>query len=169
MKNIIMTLTAAALMSSCGIYKSYERPEDIKTDGLYGQGIEETSDSLGLAALPWRSLFTDPALQTLIETGLEQNTDMRSAELRIEESEAALLAAKLSFLPNLAFAPQGNLSGVDWKSGSKTYTLPLSASWQVDLFGSLRNEKKKSEVALAQSKAYKQAVQTQLIASIANY
>lgn len=169
MKKIIFTLTAAALMSSCGIYKSYERPEDIKTDGLYGQEVEETSDSLGLAALPWRSLFTDPALQKLIELGLEQNTDIRSAELRIEESEASLRAAKLSFLPNLVFGPQGSLSGVDWQSGSKTYTLPLSASWQVDLFGSLRNEKKKSEVALAQSKAYKQAVQTQLIASIANY
>ena len=169
MKKIVFTLATTALLSSCGIYSSYERPADIKTDGLYGATVEESADSAGLAALPWRSLFTDPTLQSLIEKGLQNNTDMRTAALGIEEAEASLKAAKLSFFPSFALAPQGGFSSIDWAKANKTYTIPLSASWQVDIFGSLRNAKKRAQVQLESSKAYKQAVQTQLIATIANY
>lgn len=169
MKKIVFTLATTALLSSCGIYSNYERPADIKTDGLYGATVEESADSAGLAALPWRSLFTDPTLQSLIEKGLQNNTDMRTAALGIEEAEASLKAAKLSFFPSFAFAPQGGFNSVDWAKANKTYTIPLSASWQVDIFGSLRNAKKRAQVQLESSKAYKQAVQTQLIATIANY
>lgn len=169
MKKIVFTLATTALLSSCGIYSSYERPADIKTDNLYGATVTESADSAGLAALPWRSLFTDPTLQSLIEKGLQNNTDMRTAALGIEEAEASLKAAKLSFFPSFALAPQGGFNSVDWAKASKTYTIPLSASWQVDIFGSLRNAKKRAQVQLESSKAYKQAVQTQLIATIANY
>lgn len=169
MKKIVFTLATTALLSSCGIYSSYERPADIKTDGLYGATVTESADSAGLAALPWRSLFTDPTLQSLIEKGLQNNTDMRTAALGIEEAEASLKAAKLSFFPSFALAPQGGFNSVDWGKANKTYTIPLSASWQVDIFGSLRNAKKRAQVQLESSKAYKQAVQTQLIATIANY
>lgn len=169
MKKIVFTLATTALLSSCGIYSSYERPADIKTDGLYGATVTESADSAGLAALPWRSLFTDPTLQSLIEKGLQNNTDMRTAALGIEEAEASLKAAKLSFFPSFALAPQGGFNSVDWAKANKTYTIPLSASWQVDIFGSLRNAKKRAQVQLESSKAYKQAVQTQLIATIANY
>lgn len=169
MKKIVFTLATTALLSSCGIYSSYERPADIKTDGLYGATVTESADSAGLAALPWRSLFTDPTLQSLIEKGLQNNTDMRTAALGIEQAEASLKAAKLSFFPSFALAPQGGFNSVDWAKANKTYTIPLSASWQVDIFGSLRNAKKRAQVQLESSKAYKQAVQTQLIATIANY
>lgn len=169
MKKIVFTLATTALLSSCGIYSSYERPADIKTDGLYGATVTESADSAGLAALPWRSLFTDPTLQSLIEKGLQNNTDMRTAALGIEQAEASLKAAKLSFFPSFALAPQGGFNSVDWAKASKTYTIPLSASWQVDIFGSLRNAKKRAQVQLESSKVYKQAVQTQLIATIANY
>ena len=169
MKKIVFTLATTALLSSCGIYSSYERPADIKTDNLYGATVTESADSAGLAALPWRSLFTDPTLQSLIEKGLQDNTDMRTAALGIEQAEASLKAAKLSFFPSFALAPQGGFNSVDWAKASKTYTIPLSASWQVDIFGSLRNAKKRAQVQLESSKAYKQAVQTQLIATIANY
>lgn len=169
MKKIILTIATTALLSSCGIYTNYERPTDIKTDGLYGASVQESADSAGLAALPWRSLFTDPTLQSLIEKGLQNNADMRTAALAIEEAEASLKAAKLSFFPSLAFAPQGGFSSIDWAKASKTYTIPVTASWQVDIFGNLRNAKKRAQVQLESSKAYKQAVQTQLIATIANY
>lgn len=169
MKKIVFTLATTALLSSCGIYSSYERPADIKTNNLYGATVTESADSAGLAALPWRSLFTDPTLQSLIEKGLQNNTDMRTAALGIEQAEASLKAAKLSFFPSFALAPQGGFNSVDWAKASKTYTIPLSASWQVDIFGSLRNAKKRAQVQLESSKAYKQAVQTQLIATIANY
>ena len=118
MKQIIMTVTAAALLSSCGLYKNYERPQDIITDGLYK--TEQTQDSLGMASLSWKEVFTDPQLQTLIEKGLAQNTDMRSAQLQIEQAEASLMAAKWAYVPSL---PQ-NVAVKVWAS-LKLHTQPL--------------------------------------------
>ena len=139
MKQIIMTMTVAALLSSCGLYKSYERPADIQTDGLYRSESVQAGDSLGLAALNWKEVFTDPKLQTLIERGLAQNTDLQSAQLQIKQAEATLMAAKWAYVPNFVFAPQGTLSGIDWGKATQTYTIPVTASWQLDLFGSLHN------------------------------
>lgn len=163
-----MTMAATALLSSCGLYKSYERPADIQMDGLY-RTTTQSGDSLGMASLSWREVFTDPKLQTLIERGLAQNTNMRSAQLQIEQAEAALTVAKWAYVPSLAFAPQGSLSGVDWGKATQTYTLPVVASWQIDIFGKMLNAKKKAKVQLENSKIYRQAVQAQLIAAIANY
>lgn len=167
MKNIVIIITATALLSSCGLYKNYERPTDIKTDGFYHCCVY--TDSLGIGGYSWKSIFTDPNLQALIEKGLEQNTDLKNARLQIEQAEAVLKAAKWAFIPNLALAPQGQLAGVDWGKASQTYTLPVSASWQLDLFGGLLNAKKRAKAQLENSEAYKQAVQSQLIAAIANY
>lgn len=169
MKKIIMTITATALLSSCGLYKSYERPTDIKTDGLYNTVITNEQDSLGLAVYSWKEIFTDPNLQILIEKGLEQNTNLNNARLQIEQSEAVLKAAKWAFIPGFAFAPQGSLAGVDWGKASQTYTIPVAASWQIDVFGGLLNAKKRAKAQLENSEAYKQAVQSQLVSAIANY
>lgn len=169
MKKIIMTITATALLSSCGLYKSYERPTDIKTDGLYKTVIMNEQDSLGLAVYSWKEIFTDPNLQILIEKGLEQNTNLNNARLQIEQAEAVLKAAKWAFIPGFAFAPQGSLAGVDWGKASQTYTIPVAASWQIDVFGGLLNAKKRAKAQLENSEVYKQAVQSQLVSAIANY
>lgn len=166
MKKIISVLIIPALLSSCGIYDSYKRPE-VQTDGLFREATA-TEDTTNLGNLPWREIFTDPMLQQLIEKGLQNNTDLRTARLRVKEAEAALLSARLSFLPSLALAPQGTLSSFDGAKATKTYTIPVSASWEVDVFGKLRNAKEQTKAAYEQSKVYQQAVQTQLVSSIAN-
>ena len=94
---------------------------------------------------------------------------MLSAQLQIEQAEATLKAAKWAYIPSLALAPQGTLAGVDWGKATQTYTIPATASWQLDLFGSLHNAKKRAKAQLANSEAFRQAVQSQLIAAIANY
>ncbi len=169
MKKTIITVATAALLSGCGLYKGYERPSDILTDGLYNADDTQGGDSLGLASFAWREIFTDPQLQALIERGLAQNADLRGAQLQIEQSEAALKAAKWAYFPSFALAPQGSLAGVDWGKASQTYTIPASASWQIDIFGSLHNARKRAKAQLENSRAYRQAVQSQLIAAIANY
>ena len=103
-----------------------------------------------------------------IELGLEQNTDLQTARLRVEQAEATLMTSKLSFLPSVSLNPEGTLSSYDGAKTSKTYSLGASASWEIDIFGSLRNAKKGSRAALEQSRAYQQAVQSQLIATIAD-
>ena len=148
-KQILYMLCATALLSSCHIYKSYDRPEDITTSGLYRDPIAENdtlvSDTTNFGNLPWREVFTDPQLQSLIEAGLKQNTDLLTAAQNVKAAEASLLSA-----------------------ATKTYSLPVTASWQVDLFGQLLNSKRNAQVTLKQTKAYRQAVQTQVISNIAN-
>ena len=177
-KQIIYVVVASALLSSCNIYKSYKRPDDIKIDGLFRDtasvsltgGYGETNgDTATIASLPWREVFTDPQLQILIEQGLASNTDLQSAQLSVKQAEASLMSSKLAFLPSFALAPQGTISSFDQSKASQTDQFPITASWQIDLFGDLLNAKRGAKASLLQSKAYKQAVQTQLVAAIANY
>ena len=72
-----------------------------------------TEDTAGLGNMDWRELFTDPHLQSLIETGLRTNTDYQSAQLCVEEAQAVLMSAKLAFLPAFALSPQGTVSSFD--------------------------------------------------------
>lgn len=167
MKQIILLAAAGLLLSSCGIYNKYQRPEDITTDGLYGTDVE-VQDTTSIATLSWRELFTDPQLQTLIEHALEGNTDLLSAQQRIKEAEAALMSAKLSYLPSFMLTPTGGVSSFDKSKGSWTYTGIASASWEVDIFGKLTNAKRRSKALYLQSLEYEQAVSTSLIANVAN-
>ena len=155
------------MLSSCGVYKTY-KPADTVPDSLYGAGVELTADTVNFGGTDWREVFTDPHLQTLIELGLERNTDYQAAQLRVEEAEATLLSAKLAFLPSFALSPQGDVSSFDTRKASWTYTVPVTASWELDIFGRMRNAKKQAQALYAQSRDYKQAVRTQLIAGIAN-
>ncbi|OUQ54639.1 multidrug transporter [Alistipes sp. An116] len=164
MRKAIIILAAAA-MTGCGIYKPYTRPE-VMTDGLYGTA--ETNDSTTLGDISWQEMFTDPQLQTLITRALENNTDLQSAGWRVKEAEATLKSARLAYLPSFNFAPQGSLSSFDGATPTKTYTIPVTASWQIDIFNGLTNAKRKAKALYLQSQEYEQAVKTQLIASVAN-
>lgn len=166
MNKIFFILLTAALVSSCGIYTPYKRPE-VKTDGLYRDTVT-AADSASLGNIAWRKLFTDPALQALIEQGLANNTDLQTARLRVQEAEASLLSARLSYLPSVSLDPQGTISSFDNRKATQSYQLPISASWEIDIFGKLTNAKRGAKAALEQSEAYRQAVQTQLISSVAN-
>lgn len=164
MRKAIIILAAAA-MTGCGIYKPYTRPE-VMTDGLYGTA--ETNDSTTLGDISWQEMFTDPQLQALITRALENNTDLQSAGWRIKEAEATLKSARLAYLPSFNFAPQGSMSSFDGATPTKTYTIPVTASWQFDIFNSLTNAKRRAKALYLQSQEYEQAVKTQLIANVAN-
>ena len=159
-------LWAVCLMTGCSIYKPYSRPE-VQTEGLY-RDLEETRDTASIAILGWRNLFSDKNLQALIEKGLERNTDLRVAHTRVKAAEAVLLFARLSYLPSVVLAPDGSISGTEGAKAIKTYNLAASASWEIDLFGKVTNAKREALAALEGSRAYRQAVETQLIATIAN-
>ncbi|MBQ6433617.1 MAG: efflux transporter outer membrane subunit [Bacteroidaceae bacterium] len=168
MKKQVFIIAFATLgLSSCGLYRNYDRPSDIQTDGLYGTAqTGNTEQSLGAKA--WREFFTDPQLQALIERGLAQNLNMRQLDLQIQEAQEYLKCSKLAYIPSLAIAPQGQLSSFDWSKPLKFYTVPLSASWQIGSIGSLRNAKKTAEVGVEQTRVAQQAVQQALVANIAN-
>lgn len=166
-KQIITILLAALLLSSCGIYTNYRRPESLPVDSLYRDVPKVMQDTASLADLSWRELFTDPLLVKWIETGLEKNSDLQTARLQTEQAQASLKASRLSFLPSVSLTPQGSLSSFGGEKASKTYSLGGTFEWEIDAFGELRNAKKGSRASLEASRAYEQAVRTQLVATIA--
>ncbi len=167
-----MIMSASLLLGSCGLYNKYERP-DVNTKGLVRDVTSLTdtlavSDTTSFGNLPWRSVFTDPRLQGLIETGLKYNFDLQNAALNVKMVEAQLLSSKLAFLPSISLTPQGTLSSWDGHTPSKIYSLPVSASWSIDLFGNLLSQKRSAQVALLGMKDYQLVVKTGVITGIAN-
>lgn len=165
---ILYCISAWVGFGACSVYKSYERPDMPVVDSLYRQAAATSADTTSIASLSWRELFTDPKLQALIETGLQNNTDLNIARLKVTEAEATLMTSRLAYLPSISFEPSGTLRSVDGNAMTKSYDIAASASWEVDIFGKLTNAKRGAKAALEQSEAYRQAVQTQLIATIAN-
>ena len=147
------------MLTGCGTYSRYHRP-DLSMENLYST-LPADADTTTLASLSWREMFTDPKLQSLIETGLDRNTDLNVARLRVEAAASALLTAKLSYLPSLGLNAEGNAGKHDGAT-AKTYNAGATASWELDIFGNLTAAKRGAAAALQGSRDYRQAVQTQL-------
>lgn len=158
-QTIILAVIAGIMMSGCGLYKKYEREDMQFVDSLYRR-MSVPTDSMSSANVSWDKFFTDPLLQDWIQTGLDYNSDLGIARLRVKEAEAALLASRWALLPGADFNMKGGLPG--------EFSASIQASWQTDIFGGLRNAKRRAQAALEQSEAYRQAVQTKLVATIAN-
>jgi outer membrane protein TolC len=167
-----MGLAALSLTGCKSLYGTYERP-DVNTKGLVRdtKSITDTlavTDTTSFGNLPWRSVFTDPQLQVLIEKGLANNTDLLNAALNVKMVEAQLNMAKLAFVPSFTFAPSGTIASWDGNKASKTYQLPISASWTVDLFGTLLSAKRNAQMSLLATKDYQLVVKTKIISGVAN-
>ncbi len=163
MKNIIY-FTIILLLSSCNVYRSFETPENIQPN-IAGNDISIIDTLIELPS--WESYFTDEKLQILINEALSANSDLLIAKQNIVQAEAALLSSKLSYLPSFALAPQGGISKFG-DASLKTYNLPLTTQWEIDLSGRMLNEKRRSQSLLLQSEEYTRLIQTQLISSVAN-
>lgn len=180
MKKIMIFGAALLLMSSCGLYNKYERPDNVQTQGLI-RDIVSDGDTLAVAPedtasfgnLPWRSVFTDPQLQALIEQGLQKNANLQNAVLSVQMYETMLKAAKLAFLPAVqigATTPTGSISTLytDPSVTTKSYSIPVSASWTLDLFGNILSQKRSTQMQLLGMKDYQMAVRAQVVSGIAN-
>ncbi|MDD5788399.1 MAG: efflux transporter outer membrane subunit [Bacteroidales bacterium] len=172
-KNKIIALASVAvLLNSCGLYNKYERP-DVNTQGLVRDVVADNdtlavTDTASFGNLPWRSVFTDPQLQQHIEYALAHNTNLLNAALNVKMVEAQLLSAKLAFVPAFSFTPQGTIASWDGGKASQTYSLPVNASWSIDLFGNLLSLKRSAQMSLLATKDYQLVVKTKLIAGVAN-
>ena len=172
-KNKIIALASVAvLLNSCGLYNKYERP-DVNTQGLVRDVVADNdtlavTDTASFGNLPWRSVFTDPQLQQHIEYALAHNTNLLNAALNVKMVEAQLISAKLAFVPAFSFTPQGTIASWDGGKASQTYSLPVNASWSIDLFGNLLSLKRSAQMSLLATKDYQLVVKTKLIAGVAN-
>lgn len=162
------------MLTGCHLYSNYERPQSVTQgiDSLYRDTTDtykmvQQTDTASFGNTPWQQVFTDPNLQALINKALEKNTNLRSADLTIQQAESGLKVARLAYYPALSVSAQGTLSSWDFNKATKVYSVPLTASWQANIF-SLRNNKKQAEVTLDIARAAKQATRTNIIASVAN-
>lgn len=167
MKQTIVMITVILLLNSCSVYRKYSRPEKITAENIFGEDVSPL-DTTTIASIPWRDFFRDTRLQSLIDTGLVNNSDLRIASLRVAQAEASLSAARLAFLPAVSLNPQGGISSYAGDKAVKTYSLGLSADWEIEIAGKMTNEKRGAFASLQQQRSYRQAVSTQLVATIAN-
>ncbi len=177
MKKLMIFAAVSLLMSSCGLYNKYERP-DVDTKGLIRDTISDVDtlavqDTASFGNLPWRSVFTDAQLRALIEQGLEKNANLQNAALTVQMYETMLKAAKLAFLPAVSIGgttPMGTISTLytDPSVTTKAYSIPVAASWTLDLFGNILSQKRSTQMKLLGMKDYQMAVRAQVIGGIAN-
>lgn len=166
---LLTTVVLAAIMSSCQIYKEYERPLDNSYVKTFDELDKAVKDSASLPYLGWEQVFTDSLLQGYIRTALANNKDLDNAVKNIEIANAQLKGAKLSYFPAVALNPNGGAAKYgNGKMDTWTYTIPMSISWEIDLFGKILNRKRGAKVAVEQMEDYRQAVQSQVICGVAN-
>ena len=177
-KYIIIGFASIIGIASCKVSQVYQRPP-VVADKLYRDSSNSANDSTSIAQLPWKSLFSDTTLQGLIQEGINNNLDLKTAVLKIAESQATLQASKLAFLPTLSGGIQATKAkssqaalnfptGIGINLNTTTYQAQLSASWEFNIWGQLSSLKREALANFLQSDASKRAVQTQLIADIAN-
>lgn len=154
--------------TSCGIYGKYSVPSDNAAAVAWADAHNAEQDSTALGNLPWQQVFTDPVLADLIERALANNTSLKDANANVGIARAQLKGARLAFLPSLAIAPSGQGASVAGSDITWTYQLPASASWEIDAFGKLLNNKRSAAVAVETAAAYRQATRSGIIAAVAN-
>ena len=158
---IIIVAAAILTLGSCSMYREYERPKLHYLDSLYRR-LPDLQDSSSIAELSWREFFADTTLQEWIRLGISFNTDLSIARFKVDQAQATLHAARRAFCPSASLSAEAGIN-----RESMSYSLTPSFSWEADIFGKMTNAKRSAAAAVEQSVAYKQAVQTQLIATIA--
>jgi len=168
LSNIIVAAAVSMLFTGCGLYNKYEKTVQDPADvfGSSTLGTSATGDAT-IADLSWREFFTDPLLQNLIEQALANNTDLNSARINIEKSQISLTTKKLAYLPSINFSPQGSLYSFDGAKPTKSYTIPLDVSWDIDVFGSITNKKRAAKAALLQAQMTEESTRSNLISTVA--
>ena len=168
----ILFLGSVFLLQSCFVAKNYEAPK-ITTDNLYRTEI--SNDTTSLAMLSWEELFSDTLLQSYINEGLQNNLDMQIALQNITASEAMMKQGKAGYFPilsaNATWTHQETSENSQFGrlfSSIDQYELSGKLSWEADIWGKIRSNKRASFAQYLQSQAAKQAIQTQLVANIAS-
>tara|TARA_R110001583_G_scaffold9198_4_gene43434 strand:- start:364 stop:1815 length:1452 start_codon:yes stop_codon:yes gene_type:complete len=176
LKYIIPIAVIVLLMNSCGVINKRYTTPDSDFSGLYRD--TSVNDTTSMATLPWKEIITDSILQNLIEEGLQNNLDLKVAIENINQAKASLVQARLAVLPSLEGSAQvtrsqtseaslnlASTNGIDLNT--TTYLGQLSSSWELDVWGKLRSNKRSVLASFLQTEAATKAVQTQLISDIA--
>lgn len=170
----VLVILMAFILQSCFVAKDYERPKIAETQNLFRTDHLPT-DSISMADVSWKTLFTDVHLNQYIEEGLENNIDIRVALQQIIAAEAYYKQGKAGYLPSLNLKAtmthqelaRNSQFGSFFNGALDQYELSGSLSWEADIWGKIRSNKRAFEAGYLKTVAAHQAVKTQLISSIA--
>lgn len=164
-KHILYIMCGAMLFSSCSVYKSYKSTETVRPD-LYSE-VAQQSQGENLATVGWKNLFTDPDLQELITKALQNNSDLQTAMLTLQEAEVAHKTSKLAYLPSILFSPNAFVSKLGSDDVIKGYDLGVDVSWTLDILGGgITNARRQARAGKAYAADLKQAVECRLISTL---
>lgn len=164
----MMAIVLTTGLSSCHLYKKYELPDDTAILNDYRKALEEKADSTSLPYLNWEKVFTDPQLQSLIRTALNNNKDLKNAILNVDIARAQLKGAKLSYFPSVAINPNGGSASYGGSHMNWSYTIPAALSWEVDVFGKMLNRKRGAQVGVEMAEDYVSAARSQIVCGVAS-
>ncbi len=178
-KQIALSFAALIFMGGCSLAPNYTQPPaPIPAEWPQGQAYKDSQTATEAQAawkVSWRSFFTDPELQRIIETALNHNRDLRLALLNVEKAAALYGIQKAELFPSLnAVGSMSNqwypadLSQSGKAALQEEYKINLGvAAWEIDFFGRIRSLKDSAlEVYLASDEA-RRSGQILLIASTA--
>lgn len=167
----LIVIMAGLIFSSCAVTKPYQSPE-IALDSLYRN--VESADTSTIAQLKWNEIFQDVYLLDLIEKGISNNLDLKSAFERINQAQAYFEQSRAAFLPTLnanagISANRFSASQNPVKRNAMQYQLGLSSGWEIDIWGKLKSNRRAAFASLLQTESASRAIQTSIVAGIANY
>ncbi|QGK74281.1 efflux transporter outer membrane subunit [Flavobacterium sp. SLB02] len=182
MKRILNYILILVVFSACQLGKDYVRPSIVMPAKYRGNDLlQQSNDSV---LLPWKSFFTDPVLQNIIDDVLQRNHDMAMALKSIQINEEYLKESKVAWLPSVSagigtsrnYFSDNSLNGGNGFNLSNTigtkkvedYTLNAGVSWEIDIWGKVKKQKKAVLNEWLQSIEARKALQTRLIASAAS-
>lgn len=156
---------SSVLFSSCGLYQNYESKSRVP-DNIYG--VSSVDTTCNIAETEWQQMFTDAKLQNLISNALTNNTEAKTALLRIQQAEVGYKTSRLAYLPTVAFSPNVQIMKMGDASSHTTYSLPVQVDWELDVFGArTTNNRRKAKASLEYAQDYDQAVKCRLVSSVA--
>ncbi len=174
---IFLSLFTLSILASCKISKDISTPQ-VALPMSYRE--VNNTDSNSIASVNWKSFFTDPALQQLIDSTIVNNYDMQTALKNTAAVQLLLKQSKLGYLPqaNLQVGasinrPSDNsLNGLSLsqflgKSYVEDYSASVALSWEADIWGKIKNQKAKALATYLQTTEARKVIQTNLVASVA--
>lgn len=171
-----VVLVPAVLLSlqSCFVAKDYTRPAEVVQEEFF-RTDQLPQDSLTMAEVSWREMFTDPFLSTYIEEALENNIDIRIALQQMQMAQAYLRQGKAAYFPSLNAGAgvvhqelAANNQSLYGRSSIDQFELTADLSWEADIWGKIRSNEKALQASYLQSVAAHKAVKTELIANLAS-
>tara|TARA_R110002073_G_scaffold72537_1_gene177246 strand:- start:227395 stop:228813 length:1419 start_codon:yes stop_codon:yes gene_type:complete len=168
-------IMVALTLQGCFVAKEYTRPELQETENLF-RTDKLPVDSLSMADVSWKEMFTDTYLKQYIDEGLQNNLDIRVAIQQIVAAQAYMKQGKAGYLPSFdigatvthqELSKNSQFGSFLTNTSTDQFELTGNLSWEADIWGKIRSNKRAGEAGYLQSMAAHQAVKTALVANIA--